>query len=118
MNAFEEKIKKDNFSLGQVKIGQVARPDIIPTIDNQPVPVYQLEEQVQKGKLTKEQAHETLKKYKENQKELQLLFKKGLKISQDFQQKLASLERSVAESVVKGVVENLKERLGDETAPA
>ena len=43
MNAFEEKIKKDNFSLGQVKIGQVARPDIIPTIDNQPVPVYQLE---------------------------------------------------------------------------
>ena len=109
MNAFEEKIKKDNFSLGQVKIGQVARPDIIPTIDNQPVPVYQLEEQVQKGKLTKEQAHETLKKYNEYQEELQLLFKKGLKISQDFQQKLTSLERNVAESVVKGVVENLKE---------
>jgi predicted ATP-dependent protease len=109
MSSFEEEIKKDNFSLGQVKIGQVARPDIIPLIDNQPVPVLQLEEQVQKGKLTKEQAQETLKKYNEYQQELQLLFKKGLKISQNFQQKLTSLEREAAESVVKGVLESLKE---------
>ena len=70
MNAFEEKIKKDNFSLGQVKVGQVARPEMIPLIDNKPVPIYQLEEQVQNGKLTKEQAQETLKKYNEYQLKL------------------------------------------------
>jgi Cdc6-like AAA superfamily ATPase len=53
MSSFEEEIKKDNFSLGQIKIGQVARPDIIPLIENKPVPIYQLEEQVQKGKFKK-----------------------------------------------------------------
>jgi predicted ATP-dependent protease len=109
MSSFEEEIKKDNFSLGQIKIGQVARPDIIPLIENKPVPIYQLEEQVQKGKLTREEAQETLKKYNEYQQELQILFKKGLKISQDFQQRLTSLEREIAESVVKGVLEDLKE---------
>ena len=109
MNAFEEKIKKDNFSLGQVKVGQVARPEMIPLIDNKPVPVYQLEEQVQNGKLTKEQAQETLKKYNEYQEELQVLFKKGLKVSQDFQQKLTKLEKETAETIVKGILENLKE---------
>lgn len=110
MSSFEEEIKKDNFSLGQIKVGQVARPDILPLIENKPVPIYQLEEQVQKGKLTREEAQETLKKYNGYQQELQLLFKKGLKISQDFQQQLSALERETAKSVVEGVLEDLKEK--------
>ena len=117
MNAFEEKIKKDNFSLGQVKVGEVARPEMIPLIDNEPVPVYQLEEQVQKGKITKEQAQETLKKYNDYQEELHILFKKGLKVSQDFQQKLTRLEKETAETVVKGVLENLKENYTYDKVP-
>ncbi len=117
MNAFEEKIKKDNFSLGQIKVGEVARPEMIPLIDNQPVPIYQLEEQVQKGKLTKEQAQETLKKYNGYQEELQVLFKKGLKVSQDFQQKLTRLEKETAETIVKGVLENLKENYTYDKVP-
>jgi ATP-dependent Lon protease len=109
LNSFEEKIKKDNFSLGQVKVGQVARPDILPVIEEKPVPIYQLEDKVSKGKLTKEQAQEILKKYNLYQEELQLLFKKGLKISQDFQQNLSDLEKSIAKAVIKGVIDSIKE---------
>ncbi len=109
MNAFEEEIKKENFSLGQIKVGQVARPDILPIIDEKPVPIYQLEDQVKKSKITKEQAQEIIKKYNEYQEELQLLFKKGLKTSQGFQQKLIELEKEITLSVVNGVLDNLRE---------
>ncbi len=113
MNAFEEKLQKDNFTLGQIKIGEVARPDILPVIDNQPQPIFNLEELVQKGTLTKESAQDILTKYNSHQQELQVLFKRGLQLSQEFQEKLKHLEIEAAEGVVKGVLENLHERYAD-----
>ena len=109
MSSFDEMLRGENFSLGQVKIGEVARPDIFPIIDKNPVPIYQLEEFVKQGKLTENDAKEILKKYNSNQQDLHNLFKKGLKLSQEFQEKLNKLERETAEIVVKGVIENLKE---------
>ena len=113
MGAFEEKLKKDNFTLGQVKIGEVARPDIIPLIDGKPVPIYQLEEQISGGKISQEIAQEIIKRYNEYQQELQILIKKGLKLSEEFQAKLVELEKSAAEIVIKTVFENINEKYED-----
>lgn len=109
MSGFDAELRKEGMSLGQVKIGEVARPDIIPIIDDEPVPIFQLEQKVKDKKITKEQAKEIKKKYNDNQEELQLLFKKGLKISQEFQKKLDDLEIECAREVVKAILDNLKE---------
>ena len=114
MGAFDAKLKTENFSLGQVKVGEIARPDIFPVIDQKPVPIYQLEELVKQGKLTEENAKVIIKKYNSYQQDLHNLFKKGLKISQEFQEKLNKLERETAEVVVKGVFENLREKYNEE----
>jgi ATP-dependent Lon protease len=114
MSSLDEKLKKENFSLGQIKIGEAARPDLFPIIDQKPVPIYQLEELVKQGKITEEKAKEILKKYNDHQQELHSIFKKGLKLSQEFQEKLAKLDRETAEVVVKGILENLKEKFPDE----
>jgi lon-related putative ATP-dependent protease len=110
MSSFQEKLKKENFQLGQVKQGEMARPDIFPIIDNKAVPIYQLDELVQQKKITQEEAEKIIESYREHQPELQSLFKKGLTISQEFQAKLQELERKAAEEVVKGVIENLEEK--------
>lgn len=112
MNAFDSELRKKGFSLGQIKVGDVIRPDILPLIDGNPVPIFQIEELVNQNKLSKEQAQEIFKKYQDNQQDLQLLFKKGLKISQVFQEKLQQLERDSAEVIVKGIFEGLKEKYG------
>lgn len=112
MNAFDSELRKKGFSLGQIKVGEVIRPDILPLIDGNPVPIFQIEELVNQNKLSKEQAQEIFKKYQDNQQDLQLLFKKGLKISQEFQEKLQQLERESAEVIVKGIFEGLKEKYG------
>ena len=113
MNDFDKKIRKEGFSLGQVKMGEIARPDILPLIKDKPVPIFQLNEQIEQGNLTQEEAQEIIKKYNDHQQELQVLYKKGLKISQDFQEKLFALEKSSTVNVVKGVLENLKEKYSD-----
>ncbi len=109
MSEFDKELRKEGLTLGQVKVGEVARPDIVPLIDDQPVPVFQLEQKIKEGKITEEQAKEIIDKYNEHQEELQLMFKKGLKISQEFQKKLEDLEINAARDVVKAVMDNLKE---------
>jgi len=109
MGDFDAELRKEGLSLGQIKIGEIARPDIIPLVDNEQVPIFQLEQKIKEGKLTEEKAKEIVKKYNEHQEELHLLFKKGLKIGQEFQKKLEDLEIESARDVVKAIMENLKE---------
>ena len=110
LNSFNERLKKENFSLGQIKVGEGVRPEIFPIIENQPVSVFQLEELIQQKKVTKEDAQEILKKYNSKQEELQNVFKKGLKLSQDFQKQLDNLERDFSSNLIKGVIGNLREK--------
>ena len=113
MQEFDAKMRKVGFSLGQVRMGDVARPDILPMVKDKPVPVFQLNEQIEQGNITQEEAQELVKKYNDHQQELQLLFKKGLKASEEFQDKLQSLERGSIVNVVKGIIDNLQERYND-----
>lgn len=113
LKVFEEKLKADNFSLGQVKVGEIARPEIFPIVEDKPVQIHQLDEFIQSGKLTKDEALELLKKYNTYQQELQTIFKKALKLNEEFQQKLVEIERDTVTNVVKGVIENLKERYNE-----
>lgn len=109
MSGFDSELRKEGLSLGHVKVGEIARPDIIPIIGDEQVPVFQLEAKVKANIITEEQAKEIIKKYQDHQEELQLLFKKGLKISQEFQKKLADLEVECTRDVVMAIMENLKE---------
>jgi len=113
MQEFDAKMRKVGFSLGQVRMGDIARPDILPMVKDKPVPVFQLNEQIEQGNLTQEEAQELVKKYNDHQQELQLLFKKGLKTSEEFQDKLQSLERGSIVNVVKGIIDNLQEKYNE-----
>lgn len=110
MDSFDKELRKNGFSLGQIRVGDQIRPDIIPLIDGQPVPVFQLEELIKQNKLTKENAQKIIIDYNSHQPKLQIIFKKGLKISQEFQEKLQKLEKDSAEIIVRGIFEGLKEK--------
>lgn len=110
MNTYDAELREKGFSLGQIKVGDQIRPDIIPIVDGLPVPVFQLEELIKQNKLNKESAQQIINDYNLHQQKLQIIFKKGLKISQEFQEKLQQLERESAEVIVLGIFEGLKEK--------
>ena len=114
MNDFEERMRKENFALGQVKFGELTRPDLLPLINGKAVTIFQLDKLIADQQLTKESAEEILKRYNIHQQELQKLFRKSLKLSQEINKKLGELERKSVEVVVKALIDNLKEQYNTE----
>lgn len=110
MNQFEEKLRIDGFTLGQIKVGELVRPEILAVIDNQPTFIYQLDDLVRAEKISKEQAEEITTKYAGYQEELQKLFKESLKLTQDFQEKVLQLESEYAFDIASVAIENLKKK--------
>ncbi len=113
MESFDKDLREKGFALGQVKVGETIRPDILPIIDNEPISISQLETLISENKISKEQAKQIFSEYQNNLQYLQLLYKKGLKLNQEFQEKLKLLERENIEVIVRGIFETLKERYVD-----
>jgi ATP-dependent Lon protease len=113
MNEFEDRLRKDNFTLGQVKIGELVRPEILAIIDEQPVFLRQLDDLIKTEKITKEKAEEISAKYSAYQEELQSLFMDSLKLTQDYQEKVFSLESEFVKDIVSVAIGNLKKKYKD-----
>ncbi|MBM4176507.1 MAG: peptidase [Ignavibacteria bacterium] len=114
MLEFEEIIKKDGFSLGQIQMGQYVRPDVFPLIEGQPIPIQQLGEKVKEQKITQAQADDIIEKYQDFEIDLQELFKKGLKLSQQYQEKLIKLEQETVSILIDSAISDLKEKFNFE----
>lgn len=110
MNAFEEKLKKDNFTLGQVKVGELVRPEIIAVIDKQPVFVNQLDELIHSDKITQKKAEEIVTKYSTYQDELQRVFRESLKLTQGYQEKILKIESEFVNEFIALTLEELKKK--------
>jgi len=110
MFAFEDKLRKDNFTLGQVKVGELTRPEILVVIEDQPVFIQQLDELIRAKKATAAEAKTIRAKYAEYQQELQIVFKNSLKLSQDFQEMVTNLERESVNYILSATIDELKKK--------
>lgn len=110
MFEFENEIKKDNFSLGQIQMGQFYRPEIFPIINGKQTPIQQVPELVNNQIISPEEAERVYQKYQEYTIQLQELFKKGLQLSREYQEKLIKLEQEAVNNLVTGVITDMKEK--------
>lgn len=108
LEEFEERLKKNNFALGQVKVGEMTRPEILAVIDGEPVFINQLDELIKQDKITKQKAENIIKKYADYQEELQNVFKKSLKLNQDFKEKIKQMEEEEVIHIVNATFDYLK----------
>lgn len=110
MNKFEDKLRSDNFTLGQVKVGEMARPEILAVINDEPVFVYQLDDLVRTQKVKRDDADEIIKKYASYQDELQTVFKESLRLTQEFQEKIQNLETESVMDIVSVTIDDIKKK--------
>ncbi|MDP2302401.1 MAG: AAA family ATPase [Ignavibacteria bacterium] len=110
---FEAKISHEGFSLGQIQVGETARPEVLPIIKTKPTPISELEKLVTEGDISKPEAKKIYKKYTLFQTELAQLFKKGLRLSQSMQKEALVLEQKEVEAIVTGAMAGFKEKYTD-----
>ncbi len=107
---FQDEIKKENFALVQVQVGQFPRLDLQPLFDGKPISFDELSVLVQEGKIPPEVEKEFTAKYNELEGRLDEVFKKGRAISQELEEKLKNLDNSTAMPLVESMIDDIKER--------
>ncbi len=110
IDKFQEEIKKENFALVQVQVGQFPRLDLQPLFDGKPISFEELAVLVQEGKIPKEVEDKFLEKYNELEGRLDEIFKSGRSIAQELEDKLKKLDHSTAMPVIDSMINDIKER--------
>jgi lon-related putative ATP-dependent protease len=101
---FEKKVLAEGFSL--VQTGPLARPELAPIVEKQPVSIDALPGLVEEGKLTAERTEEIKARYQELSGELSVIFKEIRDLEKQARDALTALD----DSIIRPVVE---ERLAD-----
>lgn len=110
MSDFEKELNKNGFTLGQIKVGEIPRPEIFAVIDDKPVMIHQLDELVKENKISKKTAEALTKKYTSYQQDLQKLFRNSLNLSQELQDALSKLETNEVQHLIDVSIDELKEK--------
>ncbi len=110
LDAFEKKLKKDDFALGQVKVGEMMRPEIMVIVENKPLLIQQLDELIVEKVVSKQKAKSITKKYAAYQEELQLVFKRSLQLNQEFKDSIKRLESDEVKHVINATFDHIKSK--------
>jgi ATP-dependent Lon protease len=107
---FETKAKKEGFTVVQVQVGPFTRPDIVPVVAANPVPLDQLENLVDQGQFPKETFEQLKAKYGQFSGEMEQVLKATRKAEKIIQDELNALDKSAISHLVGEAVGDLKEK--------
>jgi len=105
---FEKKIKDRGFVVVQLQYGTAVRPDLQPLIDEQPVPLADVEKGVDEGKVPRGDFERMKQDYEELSKEMQATSSQSKKISGDLEEELYKLDMSMVVPLINDKIETLK----------
>jgi lon-related putative ATP-dependent protease len=117
-SAFERQIEPDGFVLGRVQEGQSMHPEILIKINDKAVLMSDLSSAVMQELITKEDAEKLTVKYREHKAALQEVFRQGMRLSREYQKKIADHEREVGEFFVNAIFAEIISDYDDEKVKA
>ncbi len=117
-SAFEKQIEPDGFVLGRVQEGQSMHPEILVKINDKAVLMSDLPAAVMQELITKEDAEKLTARYREHKATLQEVFRKGMRLSREYQKMIADHEREVGEFFVNAIFEEIISEYDDEKVRA
>jgi len=107
---FEARAKKEGFAVVQVQVGPFTRPDVVPMVAGNAMPLDQLENLVDQGQYPKE-TFETLKvKYSQLATDMEQVLKETRKVEKLIQEELAGLDKTAISHLVHDAVGDIKEK--------
>ena len=107
---FEGRAKKEGFVVVQVQMGPFTRPDVVPLVAGNPMPLDQLENLVDQGQFPKESFEKLKTKYSELSGELEQVLKETRKVEKTIQDELAALDKSAISHRVEGAIGDIREK--------
>ncbi len=107
---FESRAKKEGFAVVQVQVGPFTRPDVVPVVAGNAMPLDQLENLVDQGQFAKENFENLRVKYSQLSAEMEQVLKETRKVEKIIQEELAALDKSAISHLVEGAIGDIREK--------
>lgn len=111
----QNKVKEQGFALVSIQGAQSERPEIMPLVDDEPVPIHQLEEQFKKGRFPKEEFEQIKEKHTELKKEIDQVFFELRDLQKEVQKKSEEVDKLMFTATASEHMKPLMEQYPDET---
>lgn len=116
VEAFDREVREAGFSMVQIQAGPITRPEIMPVVDGEPVPVDELNAGVDAGKLDEARAEELRSVYTELAGKLQDVFDGVTQLRSEAQQEIEKVRRRLLHPTFAGAVRRVLVEVADERA--
>jgi lon-related putative ATP-dependent protease len=113
---FDQEVRDSGFSMVQIQAGAVSRPEIMPIVDGEPVPVDELQSLVDDGKLEKDKAEEFTAQHRKLSEKLRDIFDVVSHLRQDAQEEIEKFRRRLLHPTFEEAVRRVLVDVTDERA--
>ncbi|MBN2244825.1 MAG: AAA family ATPase [Candidatus Aminicenantes bacterium] len=107
---FEKEVADLGFSVIQVQMGPVVKPDVIPVIEGEPTPFNKLEAMVREKKFSEEKLEELKKNYEELTDKLEAVFKQMRETDEKIREMLKQWDEESITPIIKGAIAKIREK--------
>lgn len=92
--SLDQKVKEEGFTIVDVQMGQFKRPEVMPIVDEKPVPVDQLEALVEKGRFPKAEFEQLKLKHTTLRNQIDQIFLELRDLQREVTQKIEEMDRA------------------------
>jgi lon-related putative ATP-dependent protease len=111
----EKKVREAGFALVNLQSGQQTRPELMPIVDGQPIPILELEQKVDKGRFPRKEFEEIRKKYDELRQEVDQIFLEVRGLQKEVEEKGSKMDRLMFKDLVSKQIASFTEKYKDES---
>jgi lon-related putative ATP-dependent protease len=112
--SLDQKVKEEGFALVDVQMGQFKRPDVMPLVDDKPVPIEQLEVMVEKGRFPKAEFEEIKQKHATLRNQIDQIFLEIKDLQKEVAQKLDKMDRAAFMKTASDLATTLMQKFRNE----
>ncbi len=91
--SLDEKVKEEGFTLVDVQVGQIKRPEVMPMVDGKPTHIDQVEAMVEKGRFPKDEFETMKEKYASLKESVEQIFIELRDLQKEVQEKIEEMDR-------------------------
>ncbi|NWG00308.1 MAG: AAA family ATPase [Thermoanaerobaculaceae bacterium] len=113
IRSFERRVKEGGFTLVQVQVGSLTRPEILPVIEDRPVPLERLQALAEDGKLGKDKLEELEARHGKLAEELGRVFHEVTGLQQEMARRVEEVRRTMVEPIVTGALAGVRAAVED-----
>jgi lon-related putative ATP-dependent protease len=104
----ENKVKEEGFVLVDVQMGQIKRPEVMPLVDGNPVPIDEVEAMVENGRFPKEEFEKLVKKRGKLRDQISQISAEVRDLNREIQENVEKMDRFMFTNMTSELVEPIK----------